>query len=157
MKKGLFILFVVLSLPAAAQTATKQSNPKAAKAIHSDAAPPAKGPYSQGVEAHGSRMFFLSGQTARDPKTGELVTGDIAAQTERVMENLKAVLSAAGLDFSHVVRCTLFLTDMVDFAKVNEVYGRYFTGIPPARTTVQIAATPTKGAKVEIDAIAVSE
>ena len=150
MKKGLFILFVVLSLPAAAQTATKQSNPKAAKAIHSDAAPPAKGPYSQGVEAHGSRMFFLSGQTARDPKTGELVTGDIAAQTERVMENLKAVLSAAGLDFSHVVRCTLF-------AKVNEVYGRYFTGIPPARTTVQIAATPTKGAKVEIDAIAVSE
>jgi 2-iminobutanoate/2-iminopropanoate deaminase len=100
-------------------------------------------------------MLFLSGQTARDPKSGELVGGDIAAQTERVMENLKAVLLAAGLDFSNVVRCTVFLTDMTEFAKMNEVYGRYFTTNPPARTTVQIAATPTKGAKVEIDAIAV--
>jgi 2-iminobutanoate/2-iminopropanoate deaminase len=71
------------------------------------------------------------------------------------MENLKAVLAASGLDFSHVVRCTVFLTDMADFPKMNEVYGRYFAVTPPARTTVQIAATPTKGAKVEIDAIAV--
>jgi 2-iminobutanoate/2-iminopropanoate deaminase len=100
-------------------------------------------------------MLFLSGQTARDPKTGELVGADIAAQTERVMENLKAVLLAAGLDFSHVVRCTVFLTDMADFPKMNEVYGRYFSATPPARTTVQVAATPTKGAKVEVDAIAV--
>jgi 2-iminobutanoate/2-iminopropanoate deaminase len=100
-------------------------------------------------------MVFLSGQTARDPKTGDLVTGDIAAQTERVMENLKAVLTASGLDFSHVVRCTIFLTDMAEFPQMNEVYGRYFSGTPPARTTVQIAATPTKGAKIEIDAIAV--
>ena len=100
-------------------------------------------------------MLFLSGQTARDPKSGELVSGDIAAQTERVMENLKAVLLAAGLDFSNVVRCTVFLTDMAEFAKMNQVYGRYFTANPPARTTVQISATPTKGAKVEIDAIAV--
>ena len=125
------------------------------KSVHSDGAPPAKGPYSQGVEVQGSRMLFLSGQTARDPKSGELVSGDIAAQTERVMENLKAVLLAAGLDFSNVVRCTVFLTDMAEFAKMNEVYGRYFTANPPARTTVQISATPTKGAKVEIDAIAV--
>lgn len=107
-----FILSVLMSLPAAAQTATKQVNAKSHKAIHSDGAPPAKGPYSQGVEAQGSRMLFLSGQTARGPKTGELVPGDIAAQTERVMENLKAVLTAAGLDFSHVVRCTVFLTDI---------------------------------------------
>lgn len=100
-------------------------------------------------------MLFLSGQTARDPKSGDLVTGDIAEQTERVMENLKAVLGAADLDFSHVVRCTVFLTDMADFPKMNEIYGRYFTGVPPARTTVQVAATPTRGAKVEIDAIAI--
>ena len=149
------VLLVFMSILATAQTITN-ANPKTQKAIQSEGAPPAKGPYSQGVEVRGSRMLFLSGQTARDPKTGDLVTGDIAAQTERVMESLKAVLAASGLDFSHVVRCTVFLTDMADFPKMNEVYGRYFTSYtPPARTTVQIAATPTKGAKVEIDAIAV--
>jgi len=100
-------------------------------------------------------MVFLSGQVPLDPKTGNMVEGDISRQTERVMENLKAVLAAAGLDFSHVVRCGIFLTHLDDFAKVNEVYGRYFTGAPPARATVQVAALP-KGARVEIDAIAVS-
>jgi 2-iminobutanoate/2-iminopropanoate deaminase len=154
MKSIAVILFIGMSLPATAGV-TKQSNPQADKAIQSVEAPPAKGPHSQGVEVQGSRILFLSGQTARDAKTGELVTGDISVQTERVIENLKAVLSAAGLDFSHVVRCTVFLTDLADFPKMNEVYGRYFTAIPPARTTVQIAATPTKGAAVEIDAIAV--
>src|SRR5260370_8407387 len=113
------------------------------KWVASDGAPPAKGPYSQGVEVQGSRMLFLSGQTARDPKSGELVSGDIAAQTERVMENLKAVLLAAGLDFSNVVRCTVFLTDMAEFAKMNEVYGLYFTANPPPRTTNHITTTPT--------------
>jgi 2-iminobutanoate/2-iminopropanoate deaminase len=149
------VVLLALSLITAAQTSAKEANSKMPKSVHSDGAPPAKGPYSQGVEVQGSRMLFLSGQTARDPKSGELVSGDIAAQTERVMENLKAVLLAAGLDFSNVVRCTVFLTDMAEFAKMNEVYGRYFSANPPARTTVQIAATPTKGAKVEIDAIAV--
>ncbi len=149
------ILLFVLAAPVAAQAAAKEANPKMPKAIHTDGAPVAKGPYSQGIEVQGSRMLFLSGQTGRDPKSGELVGGDIGAQTERVMENLKAVLLAAGLDFSNVVRCTVFLTDMAEFAKMNEVYGRYFTTNPPARTTVQISATPTKGAKVEIDAIAV--
>ena len=153
MKSSALILAAAVSLAAAPQT--MRTNPKTPKAIQSNGAPPAKGPYSQGVEVHGSRMVFLSGQTARDPKTGDLVTGDIAAQTERVMENLKAVLTASGLDFSHVVRCTVFLTDMAEFPQMNEVYGRYFSGTPPARTTVQIAATPTKGAKIEIDAIAV--
>lgn len=132
-----------------------RSNPQSPKAIQSSGAPHAGGPYSQGIEVQGSRMVFLSGQTARDPKTGDLVSGDIAAQTERAMENLKAILAAAGMDFSHVVRCTVFLIDIADFAKMNEVYGRYFKTTPPARTTVQVAATPMKGAKVEIDAIAI--
>ncbi len=149
------VLLFVLSAPVAAQAAAKEANPKMPKAVQTERAPPAKGPYSQGVDVRGSRMVFLSGQTARDPKTGDLVAGDITAQTERVMENLKAVLSAAGLDFSHVVRCTVFLINMSEFAKMNEVYGRYFTANPPARTTVQVSAMPTKGAKVEIDAIAV--
>jgi 2-iminobutanoate/2-iminopropanoate deaminase len=153
MKTSALILAAAVAFGAAPQT--MRTHPKFPKAIQSNGAPPAKGPYSQGVEVQGSKMVFLSGQTARDPKTGDLVTGDIVAQTERVMENLKAVLAASGLDFSHVVRCTVFLTDMADFPKMNEAYGRYFAGTPPARTTVQIAATPTKGAKVEIDAIAV--
>ena len=117
-------------------------------------APKAIGPYSQAIEARGTRTLWLSGQVALDPATGELVPGDVAAQTERVMENLAAVLAAAGAGFHHVVRCTLFLADLGDFAKVNEVYGRCFSGPPPARATVQVAALP-RGARVEIDAIAV--
>jgi len=127
----------------------------ARKAIHSDNAPQAIGPYSQAIQVEAGKMTFLSGQIPLDPKTMEMVQGDAAVQAERVMQNLKAVLTAAGLEFSHVVRCTIFLTDLGDFAKVNEVYGRYFTGSPPARATVQVAALP-RGAKVEIDAIAVS-
>lgn len=127
----------------------------ARKTIHSDSAPKAIGPYSQAVHVDSGKMVFCSGQIPLDPKTGELMQGDIAAQTERVMENLKAVLAAGGVDFSHVVRCGIFLTDLADFAKVNEVYGRYFPSNPPARSTVQVAGLP-KGAKVEIEAIAVS-
>ncbi|WXH33053.1 2-iminobutanoate/2-iminopropanoate deaminase [Myxococcus stipitatus] len=127
----------------------------ARKTIHSDEAPKAIGPYSQAVQVDSGKMTFLSGQIPLDPATMEMVQGDVVAQAERVMLNLKAVLAAAGLDFSHVVRCTIFLTDLGDFAKVNEVYGRYFTGAPPARATVQVAALP-RGSKVEIDAIAVS-
>jgi 2-iminobutanoate/2-iminopropanoate deaminase len=127
----------------------------ARKAIHSDNAPKAIGPYSQAIQVEAGKMTFLSGQIPLDPKTMEMVQGDVVAQAEQVMQNLKAVLTAAGLDFSHVVRCTIFLTDLGDFAKVNEVYGRHFTGSPPSRATVQVAALP-RGAKVEIDAIAVS-
>jgi 2-iminobutanoate/2-iminopropanoate deaminase len=127
----------------------------ARKAIHSDNAPKAIGPYSQAIQVEAGKMTFLSGQIPLDPKTMEMVQGDVVAQAEQVMQNLKAVLTAAGLDFSHVVRCTIFLTDLGDFAKVNEVYGRHFTGAPPSRATVQVAALP-RGAKVEIDAIAVS-
>lgn len=121
-------------------------------AFHSDQAPKAIGPYSQAVR-RGDGPIFLSGQIPLDPATGALVTGDIQAQTERVMQNLKAVLAAAGCTFDHVVRCGIFLTDLNDFSAVNEVYGRYFSVNPPARSTVQVSALP-KGARVEIDAVA---
>jgi 2-iminobutanoate/2-iminopropanoate deaminase len=125
------------------------------KVIHSDDAPKAIGPYSQAVQVPAGTMTFLSGQIPLDPKTMNMVEGDVVAQAERVMANLEAVLQAAGLGFQHVVRSTIYLTDLNDFAKVNEVYGKRFAGAPPARATVQVAALP-RGSKVEIDAIAVS-
>ncbi len=125
------------------------------KAFHSEGAPKAIGPYSQAVQVPPGSWTFLSGQIPLDPKSGQLVPGDVAAQAQRVMENLKAVLAAAGLNFGHVVRCTIFLTDLNDFSTVNEVYGRYFDHPPPARSTIQVAGLP-RGAKLEIDAIAVS-
>jgi 2-iminobutanoate/2-iminopropanoate deaminase len=124
------------------------------KVIHSDSAPKAIGPYSQAVEASGNRMLFLSGQIPLDPATGNLVVGDITVEMERVMKNLEAVLAAGNATFGHVVRCTIFLTDLGDFAKVNEVYARFFAKEPPARVTLQVSALP-KGAHVEVDAIAV--
>lgn len=127
----------------------------AAKIIHSDAAPKAIGPYSQAVQVPAGTMTFLSGQIPLDPSTMEIVPGDVTAQTEQVMKNLEAVLKAGGLTFANVVRCTIFLTNLGDFAKVNEVYGRAFPSNPPARATVQVAALP-RGVQVEIDAIAVS-
>ncbi len=117
-------------------------------------APEAIGPYSQAVEAHGARTLWLSGQIPLDPATGQLVPGGIEEQTRRVMENLRAVLAAAGASFDDVVKTTIFLTDLADFARVNEVYGRCFAAAPPARATVQVAALP-RGARVEIDAVAV--
>ena len=124
------------------------------QALHTDAAPKAIGPYSQAVAVAAGHLIFCSGQIPLDPATAQMVTGDISAQTERVMKNLEAVLAAGGATFANVVRCTIFLTDMNDFAKVNEVYGRYFQDAPPSRATVQVSALP-KGANVEIDAIAV--
>jgi 2-iminobutanoate/2-iminopropanoate deaminase len=124
------------------------------KVVSSAGAPKAIGPYSQAIEASGTRTLWLSGQIPLDPATGELVEGDAAAQAERVMENLGAVLAAAGARFEDVVRCTIYLADLADFAKVNEVYARRFPRDPPARATVQVAALP-RGAKVEIDAVAV--
>ena len=121
--------------------------------IHSEQAPKAIGPYSQAIAASG-KTVFLSGQIPLDPATMEIVPGDVSAQTERVMKNLEAVLAAAGCGFANVVRCGIFLTDLADFGKVNEVYGRYFTTNPPARATVQVSALP-RGSKVEIDCIAV--
>ena len=120
-------------------------------AISSPDAPKAIGPYSQAVRA--GQLLFLSGQVPLDPATGELVIGDIAAQTRRVFENLAAVLKAADRSFADVVRTTVFLADMNDFAAVNQVYGTYFSEPYPARATVQVARLP-KDARVEIDVIA---
>ncbi|BDG01827.1 RidA family protein [Anaeromyxobacter oryzae] len=117
-------------------------------------APKAIGPYSQAVEARGARTLYLSGQIPLDPATGELVKGTIEQETQRVMDNLRAVLARAGAGFEHVVKTTIWLTDLGDFAKVNEVYGRCFTAAPPARATVQVAGLP-RGARVEIEAVAV--
>ena len=114
-------------------------------------APAAIGPYSQAVEAGG--FLFCSGQIPLDPATGQLVEGDVAAQTRRVLENLRAVLAAARLGCEHVVRTTIYLVDLADFPRVNEVYGQWFSLNPPARATVQVAALP-RGARVEIDAVA---
>jgi 2-iminobutanoate/2-iminopropanoate deaminase len=128
-------------------------------AIRTAEAPAAIGPYSQAVVvpiAPGTKMVFCSGQIPLDPATGSLVTGDIAAQTRRVLDNLAAVLGAAGASFGDVVKTTIFLADMADFAAVNEVYGERFTASPPARATVQAARLP-KDARVEIDAIAIVE
>ena len=122
--------------------------------ISTPEAPKAIGPYSQAVEAKGARMLFLSGQIPLDPRTGELVQGGIEEQARRVLENLRAVLAAGGAGLEDVVKTTIFLADLTDFAKVNEVYAKYFGASPPARSTVQVAALP-RGARVEIDAIAV--
>lgn len=121
------------------------------KAISSPDAPAAIGPYSQAI--HSGDLVFLSGQVPIDPKTGELVTGDIAVQTERVLANLAAVLGAAGCGFEHVVKTTIYLVDLGDFQVVNQTYAKRFSAAPPARATVQVSALP-KGARVEIDAIA---
>ena len=121
------------------------------QAITTKSAPGAIGPYSQAIRA--GQLLFLSGQVPLDPATGQLVGGDIAAQTWRVMDNLGAVLNAAGLSFADVVRTTIFLADINDFTAVNDVYGGYFSAPAPARATVQVARLP-KDARVEIDAIA---
>lgn len=120
--------------------------------ISSADAPKAIGPYSQAIKA--GNLLFLSGQIPLDPTSGNIVDGDITVQTERVFQNLKAVLSAAGASFANVVRTTVFLADMNEFAAMNAVYGKYIVDPPPARSTVQVARLP-KDVRVEIDVIAV--
>jgi 2-iminobutanoate/2-iminopropanoate deaminase len=119
--------------------------------VKTGAAPAAIGPYSQAIKAGG--MVFLSGQIPLDPKSGEIVAGDIQAQTRQVLANLKAVLTAAGGSLDRVVKTTVFLTSMDDFPKMNEVYGEFFSTAPPARSTVEVRRLP-RGAAVEIEAIA---
>ena len=122
------------------------------KCIATDKAPAAIGPYSAGIAA--GQWVFTSGQIPIDPATGEFVPGDIAAQTKRSLQNVAAVLEAAGTDMNHVVKTTVFLADMADFAEVNRAYAAFFEETPPARSCVQVAALP-KGARLEIEAIAV--
>jgi len=123
------------------------------KQIQTKNAPSAIGPYSQAIQTTGTGgLLFVSGQIPLDPTSGELVLGDITAQTKRVMDNLKAIIEAAGGNLSQVVRTTIFLKDMGNFGKVNEVYGTYFAAPYPARATVEVARLP-RDVAVEIDAI----
>jgi 2-iminobutanoate/2-iminopropanoate deaminase len=120
--------------------------------ISTTEAPAAIGPYSQGIAA--GSFVFCSGQIPLDPATGKLISDDISLQTERVLENIAAVLGAQGIGLEDVVKTTVFMTDLAKFDEMNTVYGNYFPGNPPARSTIQVAALP-KGANVEIEAIAV--
>jgi 2-iminobutanoate/2-iminopropanoate deaminase len=121
------------------------------RAVSTAGAPAAIGPYSQAIATDG--LLFAAGQAGLDPATAELVAGGVEPETERVMANLSAVLDAAGCTWANVVKTTIFLTDMSDFATVNRIYGRFVTDPPPARSTVGVAALP-KGARVEIDVVA---
>ncbi len=124
------------------------------KIISTNEAPAAVGPYSQAVRA--GSLVFCAGQIPLDPKTAQIVSQDIGEQTRRVLDNITAVLKAEGLTFEHIVKTTIFLTDLNDFQVVNEIYGSYFKQAPPARSTVQVSALP-KGARVEIEAIAMAD
>jgi 2-iminobutanoate/2-iminopropanoate deaminase len=124
------------------------------KIISTNEAPAAIGPYSQAVRS--GNFLFCSGQIPLDPKSGQIVSGDVAAQTRRVLDNIVAVLRAEKLTFDNVVKTTIFLTDLGDFQTVNEIYASYFKQDPPARSTVQVSALP-KGANVEIEIIAASD
>jgi 2-iminobutanoate/2-iminopropanoate deaminase len=124
------------------------------KIISTSEAPAAIGPYSQGVRV-GSTIYY-SGQIPLDPKTGQVVSGGIDVQARRVMENIGGLLSAEGLDFENVVKTTIFLADIGDFQKVNEIYGSYFKQAPPARSTIQAGALP-KNVRIEIEVIAVAD
>jgi 2-iminobutanoate/2-iminopropanoate deaminase len=129
------------------------SGGKVREIIATDRGPKAIGPYSQAVKANG--FVFVSGQIALDPATQQIVEGDIARQTERVMENLKGIVEAAGSSLGRVVKTTVFLADMNDFAAMNDVYARYFAAAPPARATVQVSRLP-KDVRVEIEVVALA-
>ncbi len=121
--------------------------------ISTDRGPKAIGPYSQAIKANG--LIFVSGQIPLDPRTQQMVDGDVARQTEQVLENLKGIVEGAGSSLDRVVKTTVYLKDLADFTAMNEVYGRYFSSSPPARATVEVARLP-KDAHVEIDLIALA-
>ncbi|WP_461834100.1 RidA family protein [Desulfothermus sp.] len=124
------------------------------KIVKTNKAPKAIGPYSQGIIA--GNFMFISGQIAIDPDTNEMVTGTIEEETEQVLKNIGAILNEAGLTYENVVKTTVYLTDLIDFVKMNEVYARFFKTNPPARAAIQVSKLP-KGAKIEIEAIACFE
>lgn len=124
--------------------------------IKTSNAPAAIGPYSQAIKTVAGKMVFTAGQIPLDPATGRLIEGDIAKQTRRVMENVKAILAASGATLENVVKTTVFMVDLGEFAAMNEVYGEFFPANPPARSTVEVKALP-RGARVEIETMAVLE
>lgn len=124
--------------------------------IKTSTAPAAIGPYSQAIKASAGKIIFTAGQIPLDSATGRMIEGDIAAQTRRVLENIKAVLTAAGAGLEHVVKTTVFMSDLAEFAAMNEVYGEYFSANPPARSTIEVKALP-RGAKIEIETTAIVE
>lgn len=119
--------------------------------IHTSQAPTPIGPYNQAIAVEG-RVVYTAGQIALNPSTGEIISGDIKAQTKQILENISAILEAAGSDLAHVVKTTVFLKDMNEFAAMSEVYGKFFPNDPPARTTVEVARLP-KDARVEIEVV----
>ena len=121
------------------------------KSVNTTKAPEAIGPYSQAIRV--GDFLYTSGQISLDPKTMEMITGNIELETEKVLQNIEAILSAEGLNFGHVIKTTVYLTDLSEFTRMNQVYEKFFSNTKPARACVQVAALP-KGAKVEIDAIA---
>ena len=121
------------------------------KSVNTTKAPEAIGPYSQAIRI--GDFLYTSGQISLDPKTMEMITGNIELETEKVLQNIEAILSAEGLNFGHVIKTTVYLTDLSEFTRMNQVYEKFFSNTKPARACVQVAALP-KGAKVEIDAIA---
>jgi 2-iminobutanoate/2-iminopropanoate deaminase len=124
------------------------------EAIRTDNAPVPRGPYNQAIRA--GNTIYLAGQIPIDPSTNEVVKGGIEEQTRRVLENIKAILEAAGASMDRVVKTTIFLQDVADFPQMNAVYAQYFTGTTPARSTVQVAALPGPGVRLQVDAIAVT-
>lgn len=147
------LLFLLIALAQAQKDSGKTTASASGDrtAVETKDAPKPIGPYSQAIKAGG--FVFCAGQAAIDPATGQLVQGDAAAQADRTLKNLSAVLAAAGTDMDHAVKTTIFLKNIADFAAVNEVYAKYFKGPPPARSTVQVAALP-RDALVEIEIIA---
>jgi len=150
-KQIVWAALLLLFFAALGQTKEKAAS-GAREVVESKDAPKAIGPYSQAIKAGG--FVFCAGQIALDPATGQLVPGDVAAQADRVLKNLSAVLAAAGTDLDHAVKTTVFLKNISDFAAMNEVYGRYFKTAPPARSTIGVAQLP-RDALVEIDVVAV--
>ncbi|MCG3119957.1 MAG: 2-iminobutanoate/2-iminopropanoate deaminase [bacterium] len=124
--------------------------------IKTSNAPAAIGPYSQAIKAAAGKMIFTAGQIPLDPATGRLIEGDISMQTRRVLENVKAILAASGATLANVVKTTVFMIDLGEFAAMNEVYGEFFPANPPARSTVEVKALP-RGARVEIETMAMLE
>ena len=157
MKRTLTMLVacLLLSVPAMAKekdaAADKGAEHRGKKVVATQDAPPAIGPYSQAIRAGG--LLFISGSLGMEPATGQIAAGGVAAETEQALNNLDAILKAAGATFDNIVKTTIFLTDMADFKTVNEIYAKRFSSAPPARSTVAVKELPRNG-KVEIEAIA---